>query len=183
MRGTRVLSRDGLTRRPLECQRLFYVDQQRECYCRCNTSDAARAAWLKAARITPAGAGSLGKVGAREAASGRGPVPVESVGDAMWQPDAGHGLARDVGGGEEEEVARVPLVVVCEDEDVPVVLGSVRVTRGEERLADAVGGAEAAHRRRPAPAGGAPPAVELGGPPVRPRPRARGARAHAALSS
>src|SRR6266850_2101007 len=80
--------------------------------------------------------------GSRRVASRRSPVPVEAVGDAMREPHARHGLARDV--------ARVPLAVVDEDENVAVVLSGVRMAGDEDRLADAVRHAEPAHRGRPA---------------------------------
>src|SRR2546427_10895142 len=65
--------------------------------------------------------------------SRRSPVPVEAVGDAMREPHARHRLARDVGRVEEEEGARVPLVVVDENENVAVVLAGVRVAGEGDR--------------------------------------------------
>src|SRR5213595_710514 len=100
--------------------------------------------------------------GRRRVASRRSPVPVEAVGDAMREAHARHRLARDVGRIEEEEVARVPLVVVDEDENVAVVLAGVRVAGDEDRLADAVRRAEPAHRGRPALEVVSPHVAEVG---------------------
>src|SRR5213078_5001547 len=74
----------------------------------------------------------------------RHPVAVEAVGHAVREVDDGHGLAAYVARVQDVEVARVARVVVGEDQYPAVVLGLARAARDEERLADAVLGAEAA---------------------------------------
>src|SRR3989442_3196241 len=74
----------------------------------------------------------------------RYPVAVEAVGHAVREVDDGHGLAAHVLRVQDVEVARVARVVVGEDQHPAVVLGRALAARDEERLADAVLGAEAA---------------------------------------
>src|SRR6187455_3441816 len=70
------------------------------------------------------------------------PVAMEPVGHAMRQADAGHGLAGDVPGVEDEEVAAVAGSIVAEGEDPAVVLGRALGAGHEDGLADAVQRAE-----------------------------------------
>src|SRR5688572_14641925 len=80
----------------------------------------------------------------------RDPVAVEAVGNPVRHPNLRERLARDVPRVEHEERARVPLLVVVEHEHVAVVLARRRAAWHEERLPDAVAGAEVARLRRAA---------------------------------